>query len=279
MIRPALKAGLWLNTSLRMCWTGTFSQNRTGLVLMPGIFFVRRVPVLICVLLVFLAGFAMRPAQAEPDEPDSAAESQPAKAPARQLPADIIEKLLQEELAARAALAAAADEPVQAGPEKAIDQTDYDAEEIERAKDTFRKAKAPESDAAEAPVTDRDVKKDDSGYGTDQMAEQAAPSVYPGLPRRKPPKPVVRRADRKKADGRKRLQRGSDRQKYLCRALQSCRNDFIRCKAKIKHPDQSPEWSEAKEACGAIYKTCVEKDFQAGEWFFTRWFYFQELNC
>ncbi len=101
----------------------------------------------------------------------------------------------------------------------------------------------------------------------------------PGLPHRKPRKPIVRKKENQKADGKKKLVRGSDRQKHLCKALQDCRNDFIRCKSKIKHPDQSPQWSVAKEACGAIYKVCVEKDFQSGEWFFTRWFYFQELNC
>lgn len=71
----------------------------------------------------------------------------------------------------------------------------------------------------------------------------------------------------------------SARDKHLCKALQACRNEFVRCKAKIKHPDQSEAWSIAKEECGAHYKTCVQKDFKSGEWLFTRWFYFKELDC
>lgn len=102
---------------------------------------------------------------------------------------------------------------------------------------------------------------------------------FPGLPRRKPRKPNVRRIPLDKAGGKKKPPRGGDRNKYLCQALQACRNDFVRCKSKIEHPDQSPAWIDAKEACGAVYKECVQQHFQPGEWFFTRWFYFQELDC
>ena len=101
----------------------------------------------------------------------------------------------------------------------------------------------------------------------------------PALPTRKPRKPVDRKtAGSKKTGAQKTLSR-SARDKYLCKALQSCRNEFVRCKNKIKHPDQSEEWIIAKEVCGAYYKTCVEKDFKSGEWFFTRWFYFKKLDC
>lgn len=122
------------------------------------------------------------------------------------------------------------------------------------------------------PVPDREA------GGSESTANDAA--GFPGLPRRKPPKPIVRKADRDKKGRRPNpaLKR-SDRDKYLCKVLQACRNDFVRCKSKIKHPDQSPEWSAEKEACGAVYKDCVHKDFQGGEWFFTRWFYFEELDC
>ncbi len=101
----------------------------------------------------------------------------------------------------------------------------------------------------------------------------------PGLPVRKPRKPVYpRKKDTKKGKKKPAIPR-SARDKVLCKALQKCRNAFIKCKSKIKHPDQSEPWIIAKEVCGGHYKTCVEKDFQSGEWFMTRWFYFQELNC
>ena len=105
------------------------------------------------------------------------------------------------------------------------------------------------------------------------------PVTQPGLPIRKPPKPKLRRKPAAKKSSKKPLSQGTERDMMLCRALQACRNVFIECKSKIKHADQSEAWIIAKEECGAHYKTCVEKDFQQGEWFFTRWFYFQELKC
>ena len=121
-----------------------------------------------------------------------------------------------------------------------------------------------------------------------QKARSGAPVTNqtrsnPEVPARKPRKPLVRTqaaSDKKDpittpaaASSR------SERDRKLCLALQACRNEFIRCKAKIKHPDQSEAWSIAKEECGEHYKACVQKDFKSGEWFFTRWFYFQELDC
>ncbi len=106
--------------------------------------------------------------------------------------------------------------------------------------------------------------------------------MRPGLPVRKPPKPRKHIVKRKPAAGnsaKKSPSSKTERDKTLCRVLQSCRNGFVKCKTKIKHPDQSEAWIIAKEVCGAHYKACVEKDFQAGEWAFTRWFYFQELQC
>ena len=101
----------------------------------------------------------------------------------------------------------------------------------------------------------------------------------PDTPGRKPRKPATRsRAATEKKKPSAPTTR-SERDKHLCKALQACRNEFVRCKSKIKHPDQSEAWSIAKEACGEHYKTCVAKDFQSGEWFFTRWFYFKELDC
>lgn len=101
----------------------------------------------------------------------------------------------------------------------------------------------------------------------------------PGLPVRKPRKPVIRTSTDTNKAGQQSAPSRSARQNELCTALQACRNEFSSCKSKIKDPDQSEAWSIAKEECGASYKVCVEKDFRSGEWFFTRWFYFQELNC
>ena len=104
----------------------------------------------------------------------------------------------------------------------------------------------------------------------------ATPSA---LPVRKSGKPVVQKAaGSTKAQQSKKLSPG-ERDRQLCLALQACRNEFVRCKSKIKHPDQSEAWSIAKEVCGAYYKTCVKKDFKGGQWFFTRWFYFKKLDC
>lgn len=122
------------------------------------------------------------------------------------------------------------------------------------------------------------------GRKTDSRSP-AAKKAYmpPGLPAKKPRKPAPRTratAEKKKTPKEPPATSSqSERDKYLCRALQACRNEFIRCKSKIKHPDQSEAWSIAKEECGAHYKVCVEKDFKSGEWFFTRWFYFQKLEC
>ena len=122
------------------------------------------------------------------------------------------------------------------------------------------------------------------GEKTDGGASAARKSpAAPGLPSKKPRKPppsAPASAEKKKTRKKQpATSTQSKRDRYLCRALQTCRNKFIRCKAKIKHPDQSKAWSIAKEACGAHYKTCVEKDFKGGEWLFTRWFYFQKLEC
>lgn len=69
------------------------------------------------------------------------------------------------------------------------------------------------------------------------------------------------------------------RDAQLCKALESCRRDFSRCKAAIEYPAQSKPWSAALDACGAEYKVCVRKRFQGGEWFLTRWFWPFDLHC
>jgi len=94
--------------------------------------------------------------------------------------------------------------------------------------------------------------------------------LHPGLPDRKP---AIGKA------GEKPVSSKAERDKVLCRVLQVCRNGFVACKARIKYPDQSEAWIIAKEECGAHYKVCIEKDFRGGEWLFTRWFHFWQLNC
>lgn len=110
--------------------------------------------------------------------------------------------------------------------------------------------------------------------------ENKKPHAKPlSLPSQKPDKPVVRKVAKRKNSKKSNTLTRSDRDKQLCKALQACRNEFVRCKKKIKHPDQSEAWIIAKEVCGGYYKTCVEKDFKGGEWFFTRWFYYKDLDC
>lgn len=149
-----------------------------------------------------------------------------------------------------------------------------------RQRGEFKTGLAPGS-----PGREKSLEKQETGDIPVKDAEQRT-ARPPGLPPRKPPKPVVR--VRKESERRRQsealkpqklLPPGPARDKYLCKALQGCRNEFIRCKSKIKFPDQSKEWSVAKEECGAAYKNCVEQDFAPGQWFFTRWFYFQELHC
>ncbi len=112
--------------------------------------------------------------------------------------------------------------------------------------------------------------------GNARKPQAGAPKTPPRKPRKPPPRA---RTTSEKKNTRTAPTSQSERDKHLCKALQACRNEFVRCKSMIKHPDQSEAWSIAKEECGAIYKTCVEKDFKSGEWFFTRWFYFKELDC
>jgi hypothetical protein len=149
-----------------------------------------------------------------------------------------------------------------------------------RQRGEFKTGMAPGS-----PVREKSPEKQETGDAPVKDAEQRT-ARPPGLPLRKPPKPVMR--DHKESERRRQSEAlkphkspppGPGRDKYLCNALQRCRNEFIRCKSKIKFPDQSKEWSVAKEECGAAYKKCVEQDFSPGQWFFTRWFYFQELDC
>jgi len=264
-----------------------------------------RLALVLCLAMVLAAGIFGR-AIAEPASGvgSDTVQDKPAakKAPAHQIPAELIEKLLEEDVLHSGKDDSDSDEPEAKAeaPDKSDDSAAKNTEPEEEKADSKKgepesrsDAKVSEPDPDEAPEQippeekEADQSADDDGEkpkgeasdSADVQSDSTRTVAEPGLPHRKPRKPVVRKKDSRKADGRKKLQRGSDKQKRLCRALQACRNEFIRCKSKIKYPDQSPEWSVAKEACGAVYKTCVEKDFQSGEWFFTRWFYFQELNC
>jgi hypothetical protein len=136
----------------------------------------------------------------------------------------------------------------------------------------------PSRGGGEKKAADKPVKAIKKPVKERSSAKRSKTTV-PGLPVRKPRKSVFsNKKDTKKAR-KKSAPPSNARDKKLCKALQKCRNAFVKCKSKIKHPDQSEPWIIAKEVCGDHYKTCVEKDFQDGEWFMTRWFYFQELNC
>jgi hypothetical protein len=160
--------------------------------------------------------------------------------------------------------------PARQVPVEPIDEPDKDEAE--------KKPGKPSGSGGEKKAADKPVKAIKKPVKERSSAEGAEMTV-PGLPVRKPRKPVFsNKKDTKKAR-KKPAPPSNARDKKLCKALQKCRNAFVKCKSKIKHPDQSEPWIIAKEVCGDHYKTCVEKDFQDGEWFMTRWFYFQELNC
>lgn len=255
----------------------------------------RRLAALFRLLCVFGVASLLAAGVSDGAQDTPAAKPVEKKAPAHQVPAEMIEKLLQEKLPVKTR---ADGEPVPSGNkvepggkpgDGAAGKPDAELKKTGQGRSADTPKKEPEPDDAPQVKPSPGKAPEQAAKGAGDKPERAkAPEAKveaahkiadPGLPRRKPRKPVVRKKDIQKADGKKQLTPGSDRQKYLCRALQSCRNDFIRCKSKIKYPDQSPQWIVAKEACGAIYKACVEKDFHSGEWFFTRWFYFQELNC
>ena len=160
------------------------------------------------------------------------------------------------------------------------------AEDKPKAADTKPNKNTPPASEEAGPGSGADFGGSTSGSGGEanknadaEGSGQKKASTQPGLPRRKPPKPNVRRIPLSQTGNRRKTPAGRDRDRYLCESLQACRNDFIKCKSKIKHPDQSQAWIDEKEACGVVYKECVEQHFKPGEWFFTRWFYFQELDC
>ncbi len=168
--------------------------------------------------------------------------------------------------------------PVESVQEPMDEKSEQDAGKLLGEESGKTTSDAEISSPAPIPGTDAQVKGQASPADEKATAKNENRSG-PGLPVRKPRKPVYpKKKDAKKAKKKSSLPR-SARDKVLCKALQKCRNAFIKCKNKIKHPDQSEPWIIAKEVCGGHYKTCVEKDFQPGEWFMTRWFYFQELNC
>lgn len=210
-------------------------------------------------------------AQKAADTPTQAnkAVEKPVKAPARQVPVEPIDEPAGDE---------AGKEPGKpsrgGGEKKAADKPSGEPDEKASKKATGKSTGSPAVKAKK----DKPVKAIKKPVKERSSAEGAEMTV-PGLPVRKPRKPVFsNKKDTKKAR-KKPAPPSNARDKKLCKALQKCRNAFVKCKSKIKHPDQSEPWIIAKEVCGDHYKTCVEKDFQDGEWFMTRWFYFQELNC
>lgn len=115
-----------------------------------------------------------------------------------------------------------------------------------------------------------------------RTAHAAAPAAAP-LPDRKPPKPALRPA---KADGGTQSARPGDKdkdedsrqaarnktRKELCLALRGCRNDYTRCFNRLEKEVKPELWSAEREKCVAAYKICIDKNFKAGEMWFTRWF-------
>ena len=197
----------------------------------------------------------------------------PVKAPAQQVPVEPVEEPARDE---------AGKEPGKpsrgGGEKKAADKPSGEPDEKASKKATKKVTGKSTGSPAVKAKKDKPVKAIKKPVKERSSAEGAEMTV-PGLPVRKPRKPVFsNKKDTKKAR-KKPAPPSNARDKKLCKALQKCRNAFVKCKSKIKHPDQSEPWIIAKEVCGDHYKTCVEKDFQDGEWFMTRWFYFQELNC
>ncbi len=160
--------------------------------------------------------------------------------------------------------------PAQQVPVEPFDEPASDESENEPGKPS---GVGGEKKAADKPV--KALKKPDKKRSSAKRSK----STVPGLPVRKPRKPVFSQKKETEKDRKNPAPPSIARNKKLCKALQKCRNEFVKCKSKIEHPDQSEPWIIAKEVCGSHYNACVEKDFQDGEWFMTRWFYFQELNC
>lgn len=199
----------------------------------------------------------------------SKASEKPVKEPARQVPVEPFDKPTKVESKKEPEKSSGgAAEKKEANESGAVSK-------IKALKKTPEKStKTPTAKASEVKPEKKTTEPVKKGYSAKKTE-----MTVPGLPIRKPRKPVYRKKQDTKKAGRKPVLPKSAREKKLCKALQKCRNEFIKCKSKIKHPDQSEPWIIAKELCGGHYKTCVEKDFLPGEWFMTRWFYFQELNC
>lgn len=237
-----------------------------------------------CMLGLAVVAGGAAPASAAPDAGNG-------RKPAHQVPVEEVEEpAAQDETQTSDKPDKAADEDVPAKPPGAAEDADGKTGLDEKPAGNSKDAAASGSGAAfedAASTKERSPKREGTAKsgGQNAVSKKGTERLFPGLPVRKPPKPVVRttgrlKPDKKKSTGSRKLPPpGPARDKYLCKALQACRNEFIRCKSKIKYPDQSKEWSIAKEACGAEYSKCVDKDFAAGQWFFTRWFYFEELDC
>jgi hypothetical protein len=193
----------------------------------------------------------------------------PVKAPARQVPVEPIDEPAGDEAGKESGKPSRG-----GGKKKAADKPSGEPDEKASKKATGKSTGSP----AVKGKKDKPVKAIKKPVKERSSAEGAEMTV-PGLPVRKPRKPVFRNKKDTKKAMKKPAPPSNARDKKLCKALQKCRNAFVKCKSKIKHPDQSEPWIIAKEVCGDHYKTCIEKDFQDGEWFMTRWFYFQELNC
>ncbi len=200
---------------------------------------------------------------------ETKAVEKPVKAPAQQVPVEPFDEPAREESGKEPGKPSGV-----GGEKKAADKPSGELEEKASKKATGKSAGSPAVKAKQ----DKPVKALKKPVKQRSSAKSAKITV-PGLPVRKPRKPVIRTQKETEKDRKNPAPPSFTRNKKLCKALQKCRNAFIKCKSKIKHPDQSEPWIIAKEVCGDHYKTCIEKDFQDGEWIMTRWFYFQELEC
>lgn len=119
---------------------------------------------------------------------------------------------------------------------------------------------------------------EETGTTPEAEARPARPSgersaALAPLPVRKPPKPAAGAPSVSPRAGGAPARNGPGNagQSAKCAALAKCRDEFASCKTAFI--EKEGEWDLEKEPCGAAYKVCIRKNFQAGEMFFTRWFW------
>lgn len=66
----------------------------------------------------------------------------------------------------------------------------------------------------------------------------------------------------------------TERQK--CKALNRCRQIYTHCSNKLEAQHKA---GEIDEKCVKPYQKCIHSNFAGSDWFFTRWFNPQYLDC